>query len=119
LLESLIALAIAGLVLTALFDGVSVGMRAVERSERTAEALSHARSHLAALGVGVALVPGETTGDDGGGFTWRHVVAARAGRAGAPALYEVRVDIAWSQAGIMRAVSLDTLRVVAPIAGER
>ncbi len=109
LLEVLIALAIAGLALAALFDGAALGLRAVERAGRTAEALSHARSHLAALDRAGPLVPGETAGEDGGGFRWRHRImplGAAGSRPGAIVLYDVTVAIGWDEAGAAREVVL-------------
>jgi prepilin-type N-terminal cleavage/methylation domain-containing protein len=110
LLEVLIGLSIAGLALMALFDGAALGLRSVERAGRTAEALSHARSHLAALGQSGPLLPGETTGDDGGGFRWRRRIALLgvlpALQGGATALYDVRVTIGWDEAGKDRGIEL-------------
>ncbi len=69
------------------------------------EALSRARSRLAALGRAAA--PGEQTGDDGGGFRWRTSVqpaavsAARPGGPAAfrPALYALTAVVSWGGDG--------------------
>ena len=58
---------------------------------------------MAVVGIGAAIVPGDQTGDDGGGFRWRlHIVPLASGPAGlgeidlahAPraVLYDVTVD---------------------------
>src|SRR6266853_1214208 len=70
LLEVVIALAIAGLALVGLFRAGSGGLFAVDTAARAEEAVQRAQSHLAAVGRDAALVEGELTGDDGGGYRW-------------------------------------------------
>src|ERR1700755_940187 len=70
LLEVVVALAIAGLALVGLFRAGSDGLFAVDTAARVEEAVQRAQSHLAAVGRDAALVEGEFTGDDGGGFRW-------------------------------------------------
>jgi general secretion pathway protein I len=109
LLEVLIAFTIAALALGLLFRAASGGLLSVEAAGRYQEAVSRARSHMAAIGGDAALAPGESDGDDGGGFHW-HLRIAQEGRAQAstsgptigppPAvLYAVVVSIAWHDAG--------------------
>ncbi len=111
LLEAMVALAIAALVLAALVEGVETGMRSVAIASRNIEALSHARSHLAAIGVGQPLVPGVREGDDGGGFHWRERVARRVGGDAAASLFDVVVDIEWDAWGRPGHVQLATRRL--------
>src|SRR5436305_8251596 len=70
LLEVVVALAIAGLALVGMFRAGSGGLFAVDTAARAEEAVQRAQSHLAAVGHDAALVEGEFTGDDGGGFRW-------------------------------------------------
>src|SRR5215468_7337762 len=70
LLEVVVALAIAGLALVGLFRAGSGGLFAVDTAARAEEAVQRAQSHLAAVGRDAALVEGEFTGDDGGGYRW-------------------------------------------------
>jgi general secretion pathway protein I len=69
LLEVLIAFVIAALALAVMFDASLTGLRASETASRYEEALSLARSHLAAAGVAM-LADREQSGDDGHGFHW-------------------------------------------------
>ena len=119
LLEVLVAFIIAALALGVLFHGALTGLHGARAAGRYAEALSHARSHLAALGQGTALAPGETEGDDGGGFRFRQrvVPVAQAMPAGAVTLYAVRLTLFWSEGGTTRSVDLVTQRVAASVGG--
>ncbi len=127
LLEVMVAFVIAALALGALMQGAGGGLRASRVAAHTQEALSRARSHLAAATL--APVPGEQGGDDGGGYAWRAATSrllaappARGGSAGAGAggadaprrslvLYSVRVTVSWTLDGGRREVSLDTERL--------
>jgi general secretion pathway protein I len=120
LLEVVVAVAIAGLALVELFQAGSSGLFAVDSAARAEEALQRAQSHLAALGRDAALVQGDQSGDDGGGYRWRFVVEPTAQRPapGANALapqstilFSVEVSIAWRSHGHQRAVVLKTLRL--------
>jgi general secretion pathway protein I len=113
LLEVLVSLAIAGLATAMLFSGAMDGLRGSKAAGRTQEALSHARSHLAALGHGRPLVAGETTTDDGGGFAVRlavRPVASLMPETNAT-LYAVRVTVGWQVDGRDRQLALETMRV--------
>src|SRR6267142_6098252 len=80
LLEVVVALAIAALAIVGLFQAASGGLLAVNTAGRVEEAVQRAQSHLAAIGRNAALVQGEFTDDDGGGYRWRlraRPVAAR------------------------------------------
>ena len=126
LLEVVVAVAIAGLALVGLFQAGSGGLFAVDTAARAEEALQRAQSHLAAVGRDAALVEGESSGDDGGGYHWRLQVQPAAQRQGVAAdgvipqnatLYSVLVSISWQSRGHERAVTLQTLRLGAGSAG--
>jgi general secretion pathway protein I len=122
LLEVVIAFAVAALALGALYEGSTAGIRATAIANHYEAALSRARSRLAAAGNPALLNAGESSGDDGGGYTWRLLVSrvASAPIAGAPpetartgplaAIYAVRVTIAWRLDGGERQVTLATTR---------
>jgi prepilin-type N-terminal cleavage/methylation domain-containing protein len=104
LLEVLVALAIMALAMAALADGAATGLGGSHGAGKTLEALSHARSHLAALEAG-GLVPGTTEAGDGGGFhTSVQVVPVM------PGLDDVLVTVSWSDGGVRRSVTLATRR---------
>ena len=125
LLEVLVALAIAGLALVALFRAGGDGLLAADTSTRVEEAVQRAQSHLAAVGRDIALLQGDTDGDDGGGYRWRLRIAPAAAwqaqpDSGAPAvattLYDVEVSISWPGRGQARSVVLKTQRLGAALA---
>ena len=121
----MVAFVIAALALGALMQGAGGGLQASRVAAHTQEALSRARSHLAASAL--APVPGEQGGDDGGGYAWRAATSrlvmappARGGGSGvggadAPRrnlmLYSIRVTVSWTLDGGRREVSLDTQRL--------
>jgi len=118
LLEVVVALAIAGLALVGLFRAGSGGVLAVDAAGHVDQAIERAQSHLAAFGRIAVIVPGETEGDDGGGYRWR--VRARPlttwqfGPGAAPAtitLFEVEIAISWRAGGGHRSVALTSLRL--------
>src|SRR5215469_16136362 len=71
LLEVVVAAAIAALALVALFQSGSAGLFTAGEAIRVEEAVDLAQSHLAAIADAGAIAPGETEGDDGGGYHWR------------------------------------------------
>lgn len=120
LLEVVVAVAIAGLALVGMFQAGSGGLFAVDTAARAEEALQRAQSHLAAVGRDAALVEGDTSGSDGGGYRWRLQVQPAAQRQGVGAdgvtpqntvLYSVEVAVSWQSRGHRRAVVLQTLRL--------
>ena len=126
LLEVVVALVIASLALVALFQAGSGGLFAVDTAARSEEALQRAQSHLAALGRDAALVEGDSSGDDGGGYRWRLRVQPVAQRQGVAAdgvtpqttsLFDVEVAVSWQDRGHQRAVVLRTLRLGGGSAG--
>ena len=127
LLEVLVAVAIAGLAVIGLFQAGSGGLFAADTAARAEEAIQRAQSHLTAVGRNAALVQGEFTDDDGGGYRWRlrvRQVATRQGLApdGTSAvtsiLYDVEVAILWHGRKGDRSVVLRTLRLGAATGGE-
>ena len=120
LLEVVVALVIASLALIGLFQAGSGGLFAVDTAARAEEALQRAQSHLAAVGRDAALVEGDSSGDDGGGYRWRLRVQPVAQRPGVAtdgvtpqttSLFDVEVAISWQAHGHQRAVVLRTLRL--------
>ena len=122
LLEVLVALVIAGMALAALFAAGSSGLFATDAATRAEEALERAQSHLAAAGRDAALLPGNSSGEDGGGYRWHLVVRPLESRRLSPGngvfgsaatatLYEVEVAISWREGGHGRRVALRTLRL--------
>ena len=119
LLEVVVALAIAAVALVGLFQAGSGGLFAVDTAARAQEAVQRAQSHLAAVGRDAALVQGDFTDDDGGGYRWRlrvrpvatRQVLAVGGNANATeTLFDVEVAILWPGRSGDRSVVLRTLR---------
>jgi general secretion pathway protein I len=120
LLEVVIALVIASLALIGLFQAGTGGLFAVDTAAQAEEALQRAQSHLAAVGRDAALVEGDSSGDDGGGYRWRLRIQPVAQRPGVAAdgitpqttsLFDVEVAISWQAQAHQRAVVLRTLRI--------
>jgi general secretion pathway protein I len=127
LIEVMIALAIAALALGALLRTVGGGITSTHTAGKYEEAVSRARSHMAALGRDAGLSAGESSGDDGSGFRWRLKVepvavsaapppvrgatAEQAGPAASVALFSVEVGIGWTADGRDREVVLRSQRL--------
>src|SRR6516165_2632550 len=127
LLEVVVALAIAAVALIGLFQAGSGGLFAVDTAGRAQEAVQRAQSHLAAVGRDAALVQGDFTDDDGGGYRWRLRVrpvathrasASGGGSAALPTLYDVEVAVSWLGRSTDRSVVLKTLRLGAARSGD-
>ena len=106
LLEVLVAFVIAALALGVLFQGAIEGLASVHLADRTTEALTRARSHMAAVGHGIPLAAQSQEGEDGSGFHWSLTVRPLASATllqpgGDPlhpaheTLFEVRVTESW------------------------
>jgi general secretion pathway protein I len=126
LFEVVVAVAIAGLALVGLFQAGGGGLFVTDNAAHAEEALQRAQSHLAAVGRDAALVEGEQSGDDGGGYRWRLMVEPQAQRPGFAAdgtpgptltLYSIAVSITWQSHQHERAVVLRTLRLGTASAG--
>jgi general secretion pathway protein I len=126
LLEAIVAFAIAALALSILFRAATGGMTAVATAGRYEEAVSRAKSHLAAIGHDGPLSDTTTEGDDGGGFHWRIRIVPLASVAPPangpqpafmqapgrkPTLFSVEVGISWSDAGKSREFLLQSQRL--------
>ena len=120
------ALAIAALALVVLFRAGGDGLFAVVTASRAEQAVERAQSHLAAVGNDVALLPGESDGDDGGGYHWRmrirplarwQLPAANGAPIVANTLFDVEVAVSWPGRDHDRAVVLRTERIGAVTAG--
>lgn len=122
LLEVLVALAIAMPALAMLYRQGVVSMGVTQTAMAYQEAISRAQSHLDALSDD-SLVPGERSGDDGDGFSWRARIAPIAATAPprpAPrassyargtSLFAVVIEISWAGANGPRTLTLDTRRL--------
>jgi general secretion pathway protein I len=119
LIEVVVAVAIAGLALVALFRAGTDGLIAVDAAGRVDEAIERAQSHLAAFGRSGAIVPGEAEGEDGGGYRFQMRALPLATQqslspgqnAAATTLYDVEVLISWKAGGRTRSASLRSRRI--------
>lgn len=110
LLEVLVAAAIAALALAVLFQGAMGGIRTARVADHLQEAVSRARSRLTVLEHGAMPLPGEQSGEDGGGFSWRSRVT-QVGFGTGVALYDLAVWESWTLDGGTREVVLHGRRV--------
>ena len=121
LLEILVAFVIAALALGVLFEGAIEGLASVHLADRTTEALTLARSHMAAVGHGIPLRTQTQEGKDGNGFSWSLAVrplgsAPMLQTGGDPqhpareTLFDIRVSESWDTGRGSRGVTLDTRR---------
>src|SRR5262245_39078681 len=126
LFEVVVALAIAALAIVGLFQAASGGLLAANTAGQVEEAVQRAQSHLAAVGRSAALIQGEFTDDDGGGYHWRlrarpvatRQVAAPDGNHNASVtLFDVEVAISWPGRSGQRSVVLKTMRLSATTSG--
>jgi general secretion pathway protein I len=119
LLEVLVAFVIAALALGVLYEVAIGALNNGRVADRTVEAVSRARSHLAVVGHGLALRETTQEGDDGSGFSWRLRITPRGtattgdspGGGTRIVLFRVEVEERWEQDGHERRVLLDTDRV--------
>ena len=117
LIEVLVAFMILALALSVLLRIFSGGLRNVSVSSDYARAVLVAEAQLATAGVSDALVPGDTSGDDGGKFPWTRIVRNYVpfegydrGALPVPA-YHVTVIVEWPHAGSTRQIDLSTIRL--------
>jgi general secretion pathway protein I len=107
LLEVLVAFVIAAMALAGLVEGVRRSLAAGEVTAHQAEALSRARSRLAAALV-QPLQQLDQQGEDGNGFRW-HLHVGVAAASPAATLFDVRVAVSWGgPEGRLRQVELAT-----------
>ncbi len=115
LLEVLVAALIASLALGVLFQAAARSIQIVRVAASVQEATARARSRLEVLQA-LPLIPGEQTGDDGGGYRWRTRVTSLE-QAGRFALFSLDVIVLWDRDGAVRQVALQSRRVsLAPAA---
>ncbi len=123
LFEVMVAFVIASLALGVLFAGGLAGLRTAKIADGYGDALSRARSRIAAI---VAPQPLDTSGDDGGGYRF-HLRITQAGtvtpahddslgQAGGQSatrigLYDISVTLSWRGDGGERQVALATQRL--------
>jgi general secretion pathway protein I len=126
LLEVVVALAIAALAIVGLFQAAGGGLLAVNTAGRVEEAVQRAQSHLAAVGRSAALIQGEFTDDDGGGYHWRlrarpvgtrQVADPNGSPTASATLFDVEVAISWPGRRGERSVVLKTMRLSATASG--
>ncbi len=123
LFEVMVAFVIAALALGVLFAGGLAGLRTAKIADGYGDALSRARSRIAAI---VAPQPLDTQGDDGGGYRFRLRITQAGtvtpahddslGLAGGQSatrigLYDISVTISWHGDGGDRQVALATQRL--------
>jgi general secretion pathway protein I len=128
LLEVLVAFVIAAMAFAVLFRIAGTSFGTSRTAGRYEEAVSRARSHLAALGADIKATEGEMTGDDGDGYRWRIGIAPVATTKPPPesddednpgitappdpiTLFAVTVGISWTEDGRKRELVLRTERV--------
>jgi general secretion pathway protein I len=125
LIEILVAFVIAAFALGVMFKAATGGLFAVATAGKYNEAVSRAKSHLAALGRDGTITAGDYDGDDGGYFHWHlHITQLAVVQPGEavlrtiprpatkePALYEVDVAISWTESGRTRQVLLRSKRL--------
>jgi general secretion pathway protein I len=121
LIEVVVALAIAALGLGALMAAAGSGLENARLADQFIEATRRAQSRLVQVGATMPLEPGEQSGDDGGGFSWRLRISPVAFHAATPqsgqqplTLYNVEVTIGWLSGRTTRTVSLQSQRVTQP-----
>jgi len=117
LLEVLVAFAILGVALGTLLQTFAVGLRNTALSEEYTQAILHAESVLAGLGVEEPLEEGSLGDELDEKYAWRGWVSVYEEPDG-PELpdngllpYHVRVEVYWFEQDKERSVSLDTLRL--------
>jgi general secretion pathway protein I len=124
LLEVIVAFAISALAVGILYQGATGGLMATGAASKTVEALSLAKSHLAAIGRGAPITRQESSGPDGDGFDWhlrirplasREMNLSDSDRANdtkptSAVLYEVTVTESWTEALRQRQVTISTHR---------
>jgi general secretion pathway protein I len=120
LIEILVAFTVATLLLGALYQIFSAGLRSASTAEDYSNAILLAESALEVFGVEEALVTGESRDRIGQKYQ-RHVVVrprpdllSRSIVRPAVTPYEVEVDITWQNGRQARSVSLSTIRLGSP-----
>lgn len=124
LLEVIVAFTISALAVGILYEGASGGLMATGSASRSVEALSLAKSHLAAIGRGEPIGQQDASGTDGEGYDWHlkiHQVGSRemnltdSDRANDTkptnaVLYDITVTESWQEGKHPRQVTIMTRR---------
>lgn len=123
LLEIVVAFTLMALIITVLLRIFSGGLQGISLAEDYSRATSIAESTLARVGADIELKAGAASGEVDERYRWKlelrpydPPVAVQAGPAPVPVtlpvvMWEVVVDVAWSEYGKDRSLSLRTLRV--------
>ena len=117
LIEVLVAFVILALALTVILRVFSGGVRSISVSEDYVTAVLIAETLMSRAGVDERLVPGQTTGIDGGDFTWvRTVEPYVPAEDYAPAVrgvagFHVTVSVEWAHSGGQRTIDLSTVKL--------
>lgn len=123
LIETLVALALLGLVSGAVYSSYSTSMAGAEKSARTAAATRFAQSKLAAVSAGGLVELGERQGSTEGGFSWRVIVEPLVDQDSAPVEIQrqfrgaslkaalVTVTVSWQGRQKDRSIALTTVRL--------
>jgi general secretion pathway protein I len=125
LLEVMVAFAISALAIALLYNGATGGLNATATATRSEEALALARSHLAAIGRGEAILAQETSGTDGDGYSWHLRIrqlgqremtlsdsdSANDTKPTNAVLFDVQVRESWEVAGRTHEISLESRRL--------
>jgi general secretion pathway protein I len=124
LLEVIVAFAISALAVSILYEGAAGGLTATGTAAKIVEALSLAKSHLAAIGHGAPIAPQDDGGTDGGGYDWhlrirplssREMNLSDSDRANdtketSAVLYDILVTESWTENGHPHQVTIGTRR---------
>lgn len=116
LIETVVALLILALGLSAVMRLVSTGLGATQAADRLTVETALLRSELSRLGVEEPIEPGEQAGELTGGYRWRRIVRPLAEMPGLM-LLEVILTV-WSE-GRDAGVTVTTLRLAPALAGSR
>jgi general secretion pathway protein I len=123
LIETLVALVVAGLAMAAIADAFGTGLLGHRASEATATALSLAEGQIAAASTGDELAPRQSEGVFADRYHWRLTVAPYDDRqkgfgfeppASALRLYRIAIAVDWREGLRQRQLGLATLRLGRP-----
>jgi general secretion pathway protein I len=118
LLEVLVAFVILSLVLTMIFRVTSGSLNSIGAADHYAKALLIAESKLALVGSEIPLEMGEVSGSENDDFNWTLSISPFEFSAEEPLapiqlinpLYQVSLQVSWSQGSKNRSLVINTLR---------
>jgi general secretion pathway protein I len=125
LIEVLVAFIIAAVALGLLFQAASSSGRAARQAGNYEEAVSLAKSHMAAVGRDADIVASDVTGNDEGSYRFRVTIipsaVAQPPRDAGPApvqagatLFNVAVTVSWTDGSHEREIVLHSQRIATP-----